>query len=148
MIQTKAEGIYDGTVAETLNQEYYDYSDFSNCGLWHDGIKTQKAACENLMEELLAFITKKTGNILDAACGMGATTRYLLKYYKPEKVTGINASEEQLAACKKNALRCKFLLISPTKLDFKNITFDTIICIESAFRFNTRKKFLRKHTVC
>ena len=29
------------------------------------------------MEKLLSFIPKKQGQILDVACGLGATTRYL-----------------------------------------------------------------------
>ncbi len=41
------------------------------------------------MEKLMAFIPEKNGTILDVACGKGATTRYLLKYYTPENVTGI-----------------------------------------------------------
>ena len=37
----------------------------------------------------MAFVPEKNGTILDVACGKGATTRYLLKYYTPENVTGI-----------------------------------------------------------
>ena len=36
-------------------------------------------------------------------CGLGGTTRYLLKYYKPANVTGINIGEKQLQICRKNA---------------------------------------------
>ena len=49
------------------------------------------------MEKLLAFIPSKQGNILDIACGLGATTRHLLGYYPPEHVVGINVSDVQLA---------------------------------------------------
>ena len=38
------------------------------------------------MEKLLVTVPEKTGNILDVACGKGATTRHLLKYFKPENV--------------------------------------------------------------
>ena len=70
-----------------------------------------------------------------------ATTRYLLKYYKPEKVAGINISEKQLGICKQNVSGCRFYLMDATKLDFKNNSFDNVICVESAFHFNTRKSF-------
>jgi ubiquinone/menaquinone biosynthesis C-methylase UbiE len=49
--------------------------------------------------KLLAFVPEKQGTILDVARGKGATTRHLLKYFKPENVTGINISEKQLARC-------------------------------------------------
>ena len=77
-------------------KEYYDNSDFFNYGFWREDTRKAKEASENLMEELLAFIPQRTGNILDVSCGKGATTRYLLKYYNPEKVFGINVSKKQL----------------------------------------------------
>ena len=76
--------------------ERYEGSGFHNYGYWTPDIRSQKDACEKLMEVLLAFIPQKIGTILDIACGMGGTTRYLLKYYAPESVTGINISAKQL----------------------------------------------------
>lgn len=136
--------LYNDRMSDALNLEYFNYSDFYNFGFWRGNTKNQKEACENLMEELLFFIPKKTGTILDVACGKGATTRYLLKYYKPEKVAGINISEKQLGICKQNVSGCRFYLMDATKLDFKNNSFDNVICVESAFHFNTRKKFFEE----
>lgn len=135
---------YSSITTDLLLQEYYENSSFLNYGFWRENTKNPKEACENLMEELLASIPRKTGNILDVACGMGATTRHLLNYYKPKKVTGINISETQLEICKKNAPKCKFLLMDATKLDFKNNSFNNVICVEAAFHFDTRKKFLEE----
>ncbi len=135
---------YDNIIDDPLNQEFYDNSDFFNFGFWRENTKSAKEACENLMEELLACIPKKTGNILDVACGKGATTRHLLKYYKPERVTGINISETQLDVCKNNAPKCKFSLMDATELDFNKNTFNNIICVEAAQHFSTRNKFLEE----
>jgi ubiquinone/menaquinone biosynthesis C-methylase UbiE len=135
---------YDSVMYDNLADEYYGYSDFHNFGYWDKGTRNQKEACENLMEKLLSFIRRRKGHILDIACGKGATTRYLLKYYKPSEVTGINISEKQLETCKAKTLHCTFLLMNATQLAFEDESFDDVICVESAFHFNTRADFLRE----
>src|SRR5690242_10693080 len=68
----------------------YDNSDFCNYGYWDGTTTSARQASENLVEKLLAFIPYRSGTILDVACGLGATTREVLKHYAPENVTGIN----------------------------------------------------------
>jgi glyoxylase-like metal-dependent hydrolase (beta-lactamase superfamily II)/SAM-dependent methyltransferase len=123
-------------------RERYGGSDFYNFGYWTPDTRTQREACENLMEVLLAFIPHKTGTVLDVACGNGATTQHLLNYFSPQAVVGINISEKQLSICRINVPGCKFLLMDATELGFANSSFDNIICVESAFHFATREKFL------
>jgi ubiquinone/menaquinone biosynthesis C-methylase UbiE len=123
---------------------FREQSDFANFGYWEPGILTPTQASQNLMEKLLAFIPKESGTILDVACGKGATTRHLLKYFPPTAVTGINISEKQLETCRSNAPGCKFLLMSATDMKFDDESFDDIICVEAAFHFKTREKFLRE----
>src|SRR5271166_1338402 len=106
--------------------------DFHNYGYWLPNTRTRRTACENLMEELLSFIPRKEGTILDVACGKGATTRHLLKYYAPEQVTGINISKKQLQRCRVNAPGCKFLMMDATALTFGDNCFDNVICVEAA----------------
>lgn len=118
--------------------------EFLNYGYWDENTHDQKIACENLMERLLALIPEKTGNILDVACGKGGTTRYLLKYYQPHNVMGINISERQLKAAQVNAPGCTFLLMNATYLAFPEAFFDNIICVEAAFHFDTRNMFLKE----
>lgn len=125
-------------------QRRYSHSDFHNFGYWFPYTRSHKEACENLMEKLLAFIPDKTGSILDVACGKGATTRYLLKYYKPAQVSGINISARQLQRCRRNAPLCNFKLMNATDLRFRDCTFDNMICVEAAFHFDTRSDFLRE----
>ncbi len=129
-----------------LNFDFFgldDEGDFWNFGYWLDGTRNQREAGENLMERLLAFVPKKRGKILDVACGKGATTRHLLKYYRPEQVTGINISEKQLQICRENAPGCTFIKMDATELKFPEASFDNMICVEAAVHFKTREKFLR-----
>jgi MPBQ/MSBQ methyltransferase len=94
------------------------------------------------MERLLRMIPGKKGTILDVACGKGATTRYLTKYYAPENITGINISQKQLQRAEANAPRCHFLLMSATDMNFDDESFDAVLCVEAAFHFDTRLRFL------
>lgn len=135
---------YDDWLEHPLARQYFDYSDFANFGYRDEATRSQKEACENLMEKLLAVVPEKKGKILDVACGKGATTRHLLKYYPPDAVTGINISERQLEKARANAPDCDFRLMSATEMDFEDESFDAIICVEAAFHFDTREKFLRE----
>ncbi|MHC4455479.1 MAG: class I SAM-dependent methyltransferase [Planctomycetota bacterium] len=124
--------------------QYLSHSGFLNFGYWNKNTYNQSQACENLMEKLLAFIPDKSGNILDVACGRGGTTKYLLNYYPHRNVYGINISENQIEAARANAPGCTFSVMDATNLEFEDASFDNIICVESAFHFNTREKFFRE----
>ena len=95
---------YDGRMYSTRPLRRFAGSGFHNYGYWTPDIRTQVEACEKLMEMLLALIPDKVGTILDVACGKGGTTRFLLKYYDAEAVTGINISAKQLAKKSRAAL--------------------------------------------
>jgi len=137
-------GGYDSLMYWPPLMEYYCHSDFVNFGYWEENTGDACQASQNLMDKLLAFIPEKRGNILDVACGKGAGTRYLEKFYEPRRITGINISQKQLATCRQNAPRCNFVLMDAVDLHFKDESFDNIICVEAAFHFNTRERFLRE----
>jgi glyoxylase-like metal-dependent hydrolase (beta-lactamase superfamily II)/cyclopropane fatty-acyl-phospholipid synthase-like methyltransferase len=134
---------YDERMFADWAAKNYAGSDFHNIGFWTDQTRTQKEACENLMEALLAFLPDKSGEILDVACGKGATTRYLLKYYSLANVTGINISEKQLRRCRLNAPQCQFLHMNATSMTFKDGAFDQMICVEAAHHFADWESFLK-----
>lgn len=127
-----------------LFADYNDRSDFINVGYWLEDTRSQREACRNLMDKLLSYIPEKTGKLLEVACGRGATTRYLLKYYDPERVTGIDISEDHLDICRKNAPGCTFQQMDATNLIFPDNSFENIICVEAAVHFDTRADFLRE----
>ena len=133
---------YDRRMYRSRPMERYEGSGFRNYGYWTSDIRSQKDACEKLMEVLLAFIPQKGGTILDIACGMGGTTRHLLSYYAPEEVTGINISAKQLRSCRSLAPDCSFLQMSATNMGFADSSFDNLICVEAVFHFVTRGSFL------
>jgi SAM-dependent methyltransferase len=68
----------------------------------------------------------------------------LLRYYTAANVTAINISDRQLERAQQNAPGCRFLNMDAVELDFADASFDNILCVESAFHFNTRERFLRE----
>ncbi len=117
-------------------------TEYRNIGYWDADTKTQNEAAERLQDALLDFIPEKTGRILDAACGMGASTRRLLNHYPAENIWAINISEKQIETTRKNAPGCHAQVMNAVDLKFDDGFFDNILCIEAAFHFETRKKFL------
>lgn len=120
------------------------YGDFTNYGYWTEDTETGQEACEALMERLIARIPDKSGSILDVACGLGATTKHLLKYYPPENVTGINLAEAQIDYCRKTLPDVRFEVMKAEVLEFEDSSFDNVICVEAAFHFETRLDFFRE----
>jgi MPBQ/MSBQ methyltransferase len=136
--------LYDNRMYAELTEEFYNYSGFYNFGYWDDTTRNQKEASENLVDVLLGLMPNKTGRILDVACGTGASTERLLRYYKPSDVVGINISEKQLASCRKRAPAVRFLRMDAADLRFPSDSIENILCVEAAFHFDTRAKFLRE----
>ena len=51
----------DAAPLERIISKFYGDSGFRHFGYWRVGINDAKAACENLMDEILAFIPKVKG---------------------------------------------------------------------------------------
>nr|AAS47557.1 putative methyltransferase [symbiont bacterium of Paederus fuscipes] len=136
---------YDHTFfSEGLTSLLVDGSDYRNIGYWDETTTTQHEASERLQDALLDFIPEKSGRILDAACGMGASTRHLLEYYPADNIWAINISEKQIEATRRNVPGCHAQVMNAVDLSFEEGFFDNILCIEAAFHFETRQKFLEE----
>jgi ubiquinone/menaquinone biosynthesis C-methylase UbiE len=133
---------YDRRMYEPLSHALYEGSDFHNLGYWTKETASLKEACENLMEKLLSFLPEKSGTIVDVACGKGATTRHLLRYWPAGAVAGVNISKTQLDSGRKNAPGVRFVLSDASRLALGDASFDNAVCVEAAQDFNTREKWL------
>jgi MPBQ/MSBQ methyltransferase len=94
---------YNRTIASDLLRRYYEDSGFLNWGYWDTESKSQREASEALVDKLLDKIPDKGGRILDVACGLGASTRRLMRTYPPHMITGVNFSEVQIAEARKRS---------------------------------------------
>ena len=142
--RSRLNAVYDKWMAHPLHAAFFEHSDFYNYGYSTAGTSGQREACENLVEKLLSFLPDKSGTLLDVACGMGASTRQLLRYYKPAELTGINISDWQLSRARQNAPGCRFLKMDASCMGFPDASFDNLLCVESAFHFDTRERFLQE----
>ena len=139
---------YDALMFDAGVTEFFDGSDFTNFGYWTPETTDQRRASEQLVDQLVERLPRKQGSILDVACGKGATTAHLRKYFDPAKITGVNISARQLARAKEIAPDCRFELMDATELDFEDCSLDNIICVEAAFHFETRERFLKEAYRC
>jgi MPBQ/MSBQ methyltransferase len=136
--------IYDKWMLHPLHAAFYGHSDYYSYGYTTHATRTQHEACENLVARLLSFLPGTTGTILDCACGLGASTRRLLDYYDASAITATNISEVQLQRARQNAPDVRFLYMDAAHLEFPDASFDSVLCVESAFHFQTRELFLRE----
>ncbi|ROU06229.1 class I SAM-dependent methyltransferase [Lysobacter enzymogenes] len=137
---------YDTAMQGAVIEAYYGSSDFYNFGFWSADTGSQSQASEALVARLLEFIPpdRRGGRILDVACGLGASSRHLLRHFAPRQIVGINVSERQLERARHNAPGCEFRVMDATALEFPDASFDNILCVEAAFHFDTRAAFLRE----
>jgi ubiquinone/menaquinone biosynthesis C-methylase UbiE len=135
---------YDDRVESEFLSEYFEHSGFWNFGYRVTGSERPRQACENLMDRLLAMMGEPRGAVLDVACGNGATTAYLTRRFAPGAITAINFSPRQIARAVQRAPGCRFVVMDATKLGIGANTFDHLICVEAAFHFETRDRFLRE----
>ena len=135
---------YDDRVESEFLSEYFEHSGFWNFGYRVTGSEHPRQACENLMDRLLAMMGEPRGAVLDVACGNGATTAYLTRHFAPGAITAINFSPRQIARAVQRAPGCRFVVMDATALGIDANTFDHLICVEAAFHFETRDRFLRE----
>jgi len=129
---------------EEIISKFFGESDFRHFGFWRIDIQDTRRACENLMDEILAFIPQKRGTIVDIGCGPGATTRYLLKHFTPEAVTGITTNRRFLKTCREKATQVNFLQMKLPNLKLQSESFDFVIWVKGFDRLGPRQKLLQE----
>jgi MPBQ/MSBQ methyltransferase len=146
METTAAIQIINDVYDESMFRGYqlHDKIGYLNLGYWKGIEDSVEFAQINLIATLVQFLGHGERNVLDVACGKGASSKWLTKYFDAKNITGINISERQLEICALIAPECTFRLMDATRLAFADSSFDNILCIEAAFHFMTRHKFLEE----
>ena len=135
---------YDRAMYDVHMSALWANSDFFNFGYWRPGTTSHQEACENLVDALLAFLPSQPDVTLDVACGLGATTAHIASRYPGSKVTGVNISAKQLSTAKRKHPECRFAQMDAVTLAFPDNSFDALVCVEAAFHFDTRERFLQE----
>ncbi|MDW7772821.1 MAG: class I SAM-dependent methyltransferase [Desulfobulbaceae bacterium] len=134
----------DTEVLANTIERFYKGSRFRHFGFWTVGDTNPLTACENLMDELLAFVPEKKGRIADIGCGMGASTEHLLKHYPPSAVTGITSTKENRTICRSAIPMATFLYRKIPKLKLRPESYDCVIWVSGLERLGARKELIRE----
>lgn len=139
---------YDGAaIAATVNGNLPYYMNF---GYWRPDTRSIEEASNELMRMIVGELRDHSRRprpwvrILDVACGLGATTKYLWGECPSASIFGINITDRQLECCRRIAPQCDFRTMTATAIEFEDEYFDCVTCIEAAFQFRTRKRFIEE----
>jgi len=131
--------VYDQMFRSDIHEEMFNGSGFSNWGFWSADTQTAVQASEQLVDRLVAPIPHR-GAVLDVACGSGGTTARLARLF--DEVTAINASAYQVERTQARVPGCRALQMDGSALAFPDASFDAVICVEAAFHFPSRARFI------
>jgi MPBQ/MSBQ methyltransferase len=119
-----------------------------NLGLWEgDGGDPEEApvAVRRLVERLAADLPAG-GDVLDVANGLAAQDPMIAEVVHPRSLTAVNITWSQLEAGR-GRLRdadARAVCADACRLPFADGSFDGLICVEAAFHFSSRERFLRE----
>ncbi len=138
---------------------YYDelYSDYEkhwskdhmHYGFWDEGIKTHEESLINTVKTVTDALEIKDGmKVLDAGCGVGGASRYVVNHYNVS-VNGITYSDLLLKKAREYSKSydksiLKFQFMDYTKTDFKDEAFDCIFGLESVCYANDKHDFIKE----
>ena len=129
---------------ERMRDEYYEGSDYHGCGFWDDDTGLQNEACENLLEQLVGGLRSREGTLLDVTATRAASSRYLIERFQPHDLLVVAAPGADLERCTTNTAGCRLVVMDPTQLTLDTASVDNVLCVEAAFLFDTRERFLRE----
>lgn len=130
-LAVRAEPAGPDVESERWIEDYFGGSDFRLCGFWTCQTHDARAACENLVDEMLSLFAQRDGMLCDAGCGMGATTRHLLRHFAQASITGIT-TRRNLRRCRQNAPGVRFLASRLPRVRCPSRSFDKVLCFEGA----------------
>jgi len=117
-------------LSESLIDTYYEASGFRHCGYWRHQAVTPLEACENLVEELLAYVDKDNPDLLEIGSGRGATTRSIIRRLPGAGVVAMVRSKEELQVLKETVPKVVGKKMNERRPQFGSDAFDYIFCME------------------
>lgn len=138
-LSAQVAAVYDGMFRSEVHEELFDGSGFSNWGYWSPETSSAAQASMQLVEKLIAPIPP-VGKVLDVACGGGGSTAILATRFSD--VTAINSSAYQIERTKARVPGCNAAQMDASALDFPDESFDAVLCVEAAFHFTSKARFL------
>ncbi len=108
------------------------------------------AAQLNLVRKSVALLDLRSGRrVLDVGCGRGTSSYVMANAFPHVHVTGTDLLAENLAVARTlygNTPNLTYLEGDAMNLDFPERSFDRVLCLEAAFQFRHRARFLSELT--
>jgi ubiquinone/menaquinone biosynthesis C-methylase UbiE len=149
--EKKVESFYStGINPERLNLKKIEKIDrgFLSFGYWEKETKSYLEAATNLVRFIIKKDkTKKSGKILNVACGYGAETFIFYDHFKPKLIEGIEITKIHVTIANNKADelglsdKISFKYGDACKLNYPAESFSYILGIEGPAHFNPREKF-------
>jgi MPBQ/MSBQ methyltransferase len=101
-----------------------------------------------LVTKSAALLQVQKGDaVLDLACGRGKSSYMIAQLYPDVTVTGVDLLSENVQVARTlfgNSSRLSYLEGNAMDLEFADHSFDRVHCLEAAFHFPDRARFLRE----
>jgi len=137
--EKKIQRYYDNlwSVGKKFNQKFIDGG--FHFGYYEKGVLNYRTAIQSMniyIGGLLGLGTGQTCHVLEAGCGIGATSRYLAKKYPSCHFTGISLGTEEIELAKKiqkeqHLKNIEFISGNYNNTEFKDHSFDRVFALES-----------------
>lgn len=120
-----------GAFCDAIIDEFYDMSGFRHCGCWNQRTDSPRAACLNLMEEILFFIDEDSSRILELGSGRGATTEAIAAHCPGAVITAFGVSKSEKALVRKRVPHVKWRLLKNRLRKIRSNSIDAVISVEA-----------------
>ncbi|MGI0481858.1 class I SAM-dependent methyltransferase [Geminocystis sp. CENA526] len=134
---------YQKTDWQFMNYGFYDLnSELSSLNLAPEDENNYYSI--NLYHYVASVTQIKNKQVLEVGCGRGGGSAYVAKYLQPQKIIGIDFSEQNIKLAQKfyHLSNLSFVQGDAENLPFENDTFDVILNVESSHCYGSMSKFL------
>ena len=152
--EKKVRSYYEDVWSDPFKMERGGEDLYLGChyGLWEKGIKNKKEAFLNMNDfvgRLICLDNNKKMKILDAGCGVGATSIYLAKKYPNIDFTGITLAPSEVLLAKKlqkekQVNNTEFIVENYLDTGLPDNYFDGVFALESLCYTQNQKTFVNE----
>ena len=102
--------------------------------------------CIQLYHHVAGAINLKGKDMLEVGCGRGGGSSYIMHYFKPKSMTGVDFSKKAIEFCKSyySIKGLSFFVGDAESLPFEDNKFDVVVNIESSHCYGSMERFLRE----